>query len=217
MSLLRVLIADDHSVVRRGLKALIETQPGWTVCGEASTGREAVELAKKFRPGIAVLDITMPELNGIEAARRILKVSQETEVLMLSAHYSEQLVRELIEAGIKGYVLKFETDRDLLVAIETIARHKPFFTSLSTQAVLPGGNIPEGVSEVVLDDHRLTSREREIAQMLSEGKSSKGIASVLGLSVKTIDTHRSNIMRKLKVHSVAELVRYAVRTLIIEP
>jgi DNA-binding NarL/FixJ family response regulator len=215
---MRILIADDHDLMRRGLKALIETRSGWTVCAEATTGREAVELANKFRPEVAVLDITMPELNGIETARRIRKASRSTEVLMLSTHYSDRLVREVIEAGARGYVVKSDSDRDLLIAIETLARHKPFFTPLATEAVLSNfGKGKSGIENAEPEEDRLSSREREILQLLSEGRSSKEVASALDLSVKTAETHRANIMRKLKVHNVTELVRYAVRNRIIEP
>lgn len=208
--LLRVLIADDHDLVRRGLKALIETQTGWTVCAEASNGNDAVKLAKTFRPDVAVLDVLMPELNGLEAARRIQKVSHETEILILSAYHSDQLVREVIESGIRGYILKSDADRDLLLAIETLARHKSFITPLAAQVADISG------AETMSHDAALTSREREIAQLLAEGKSSKDVAVDLGLSVKTVETHRVNIMRKLKIHSLAGLVRYAIRNLIIE-
>lgn len=214
---MKILIADDHDLMRRGLKALIETHAGWTVCAEASTGREALELAKKFRPEVAVLDITMPELNGIETARRIRKASRGTEVLMLSTHYSDRLVREVIAAGARGYVVKSDSDRDLLIAIETLAKRKPFFTPLATEAVLSNFGKGRGLENAEPEEDRLSSREREILQLLSEGRSSKEVASTLNLSVKTAETHRANIMRKLKVHNVTELVRYAVRNRIIEP
>ena len=218
MSSLRILIADDHDLMRRGLKSLLESHPGWTICAEAHTGREAVEKAKELRPGIAVLDITMPELNGIEAARKIQKVSPDTEILVLSMHYSDQLVRDVVEAGVRGYVVKSDSDRDLVVAVEALAKHKPFFTPLATEAILAGLNTVSSVSEKPEPtEDRLTAREREILQLLSEGKSSKEVASVLDLSVKTAETHRSNIMRKLKIHNVTALVRYAVRNRIIEP
>lgn len=212
MPLIRVLIADDHDLVRRGLKALIETQTGWTVCAEASNGSDAVKLAKAFRPQVAVLDILMPELNGLEAARRIQRVCHETEILILSAYHSDQLVREIIERRIRGYILKSDADRDLLLAIETLAKHKPFIAPLAAQAA----DIINS-AELMSHDTTLTSREGEIVQSLAEGKSSKEVALALGLSVKTVETHRANIMRKLKVHSVAELVRYAIRNLMIEP
>jgi DNA-binding NarL/FixJ family response regulator len=213
---LRILIADDHDLMRRGLKALVESRPGWTVCGEAHTGREAIAKAEEFKPDIVILDITMPELNGVEAARRISKVSPSTEILVLSVHYSDQLIREILEAGARGYIVKSDSDRDLLVAVETLGNHRPFFTPRATELILNNFNHKGGPLPKMSED-RLTSREREIVQLLSEGKSSKEVASVLGISVKTAETHRANVMRKLEIHSVSELVRYAVRNQIIEP
>jgi DNA-binding NarL/FixJ family response regulator len=212
------LIADDHLLARRGLRAVIESHVGWTVCAEACTGREAVEMAAQFKPDIAVLDITMPELNGIETARRLQKSPHRIEVLLLSAHYSDQLVREAVDAGVRGYIMKTDSGSDLLLALEALAQHKPFFTSLATQVVLRDieANHPRGLPGAS-GENPLTSREREALQLLSEGKTSKEVASALSLSVKTIDTHRANIMRKLKFHNVADLVRYAIRNLIIEP
>jgi DNA-binding NarL/FixJ family response regulator len=219
MKNLRILIADDHDLMRRGLKSLLESHPGWSICAEAHTGREAVAKAEELRPDIVILDITMPELNGVEAARRILKASPNTEVLVLSVHYSDQLIRDILEAGVRGYIVKSDSDRDLVIAIETLANHKPFFTPRATELILSNFNAKEG-SPMSLPQSigdRLTSREREIVQLLSEGKSSKEVASVLSISVKTAETHRANIMRKLEIHSVSELVRYAVRNQIIEP
>ena len=219
MRSLRILIADDHDLMRRGLRTLLETHPGWSVCAEANTGREAVTKAEELRPDIVIMDITMPELNGVEAARRILKASPSTEILILSVHHSDQLIREILAAGVRGYIVKSDSDRDLIVAVEALANHKPFFTPRATELMLNGldqsssglGDLPQSLSD------RLTSREREIVQLLSEGKSSKEVASDLSISVKTAETHRANIMRKLEIHSVSELVRYAVRNQIIEP
>jgi DNA-binding NarL/FixJ family response regulator len=218
MKALRILIADDHDLMRRGLKALLESHPGWTICAEAHTGREAVAKAEELKPDIVILDISMPELNGVEAARRILKSLPNAEILVLSVHYSDQLIRDILAAGVRGYIVKSDSDRDLVVAVEALANHKPFFTPHATELILNKFNrgavsfeTPEVIGE------RLTSREREIVQLLSEGRSSKEVASVLSISVKTAETHRANIMRKLEIHSVSELVRYAVRNQIIEP
>ena len=200
MKTLRILIADDHDLMRRGVKALLQSHAGWEVCGEAHTGREAVAKSEELKPDVVILDISMPELNGVEAARRIRKASPNAEVLILSVHYSDQLIREILDAGVRGYMVKSDSDRDLLIAVETLASHKPFFTPRATEVIL-----------------RLTSREREIVQLLAEGKSSKEVASSLCISVKTAETHRANIMRKLQLHTVSELVRYAVRNQIIEP
>jgi DNA-binding NarL/FixJ family response regulator len=214
---LRILIADDHDLLRRGVKTLLLSQPGWEVCGEAKTGREAVAKAEQFKPDIVVLDIGMPDLNGVEAAKRIRKASANTEILILSMHFSDQLIRELLEAGVRGYIVKSDSDRDLIIAVETLSRHKPFFTPHATEVILGSFNTGGPVKEVPeLVSQRLTSREREIVQLLAEGKSSKEVASSLGISVKTAETHRANVMRKLELHSVSELVRYAVRNQIIE-
>src|SRR5579863_3821387 len=214
---LRILIADDHDLMRRGLRALLESHPGWEICGEAANGREAVSLTEELNPDIIILDITMPELNGVDAARRILKSSPNTEVLLLSVHYPDQLIREILEAGIRGYIVKSDSDRDLVIAVEALANHKPFFTPRATELILSNfnnkgilGEVPDSVRD------RLTSREREIVQLLAEGKSSKEVASSLCISVKTAETHRANIMRKLQLHTVSELVRYAVRNQIVE-
>jgi DNA-binding NarL/FixJ family response regulator len=215
---LRILIADDHELFRHGVRALLQSHPGWEICGEASTGREAVAQAKQLTPDIVILDIGMPDLDGAEAARRIRKESANTEVLMLSMHYSDQLIREIVEAGATGYVLKSDSDDDLLIAVEALARHKPFFTSQATEVILSQFNTGGPVTKIpTMLRNRLTSREREIVQLLAEGKSNKQVASSLGISVKTAETHRANIMRKLEMHNINELVRYAMRNHIVEP
>lgn len=218
MGALRIMIADDHDLVRRGLKMLLEAHAGWKVCAEAHSGREAVTMAEELRPDIAVIDISMPELNGIEAARKIRKISPNTEMLILSMHHTDQLVREIIEIGAKGYIIKSDSDRSLVAAVEALAVHKPFFTSCATEVMLDSirskGTTLTEIPQTIKD--RLTPREREIVQLLSEGKSSKEVAVILGISVKTSETHRANIMRKLEIHSVSQLVRYAVRNQIVE-
>jgi DNA-binding NarL/FixJ family response regulator len=216
MKNLRILIADDHDIVRRGIRSLIETRPEWKVCDEAHSGREAVAKAEERKPDIVILDVSMPELNGLEAARRIRKVSPNSEILILSVHYSDQLIKEILDAGVRGFVVKSDSDRDLVVAVESLANHKPFFTSMATEVMLMNFQRPSSAPASGGRVSRLTPREREIVQLLSEGKSSKEVASSLGISVKTAETHRANIMRKLEIHSVSELVRYAVRNQIIE-
>jgi len=217
MKSLRILVADDHDLVRRGIKSLIESRPEWQVCDEAHSGREAVAKAEERKPDIVVLDIAMPELNGLEAARRIRKVSPNSEILILSMHYSDQLIKEILDVGVRGFIVKSDSDRDLIVALETLSNHKPFFTSMATEVMLTNFQRPGSIPAAgEMRSSRLTSREREIVQLLSEGKSSKEVASSLGISVKTAETHRANIMRKLEIHSVSELVRYAVRNQIIE-
>jgi DNA-binding NarL/FixJ family response regulator len=215
---LRILIADDHDLLRRGVRVLIESQSGWEVCGEAVTGREAVNKSEDLKPDVAILDISMPDLNGVDAAKQIRKTSPKTEVLILSMHYSDQLIREIVDAGARGFMMKSDSDRDLVIAVKTLAKHKPFFDTHATEVILSKSNatgsvtaIPDSIKE------RLTSREREIVQLLAEGQSSKDVSNLLNISVKTVETHRANIMRKLELHSLSELVRYAVRNQIIEP
>jgi DNA-binding NarL/FixJ family response regulator len=215
---LRILIADDHQLFRNGVRALLQSHAGWEICGEASTGREAVAKTIELRPDVIILDISMPDLNGADAARRIRMASKNAEILILSVHYSDQLIREIIDAGAHGYVLKTDSDRDLLLAVESLARHKQFFTS-KAKRVIKNEFIREGkftnISTVL--HNPLSSREREIVQLLAEGKNSREVSLSLGISVKTVETHRANIMRKLEIHNVSELVRYAVRNQIIEP
>jgi DNA-binding NarL/FixJ family response regulator len=220
MKALRILIADDHDLMRRGVRTLLESHAGWQICAEASTGREAVSKAEELKPDVVILDVSMPDLNGLEAARRIRSASPNTEILILSVHYSDQLIRELLEAGVRGYIIKSDSDRDLIIAVETLANHKPFFTPRATEVILGNLQVGPPTRSTQLPTtlrERLTSREREIVQLLAEGKSSKEVASSLCISVKTAETHRANIMRKLQLHTVTELVRYAVRNQIIEP
>jgi DNA-binding NarL/FixJ family response regulator len=214
---LKILLADDHDLLRHGLKSLIAPRKDWTICGEAHTGSEAVALAKQHQPNVAILDISMPELSGLEAAKRIRAVSPTTEILILSIHYSDHLIREILRLGIRGYMVKTDSDKDLITAIETLARHKPYFTSCATELILTHSQRASAntASPMELSD-RLTAREREIVQLVSEGKSTKEVASLLGISVKTAETHRANVMRKLQVHSVTDLVRYAVRNEIVQ-
>jgi len=217
MGNLRILVADDHDLVRRGLKILLESHLGWNVCAEAHSGREAVSMAEEFRPDVVIMDVSMPELNGIEAARKIKKLLPNTEMLILSMHHTDQLVREIIGAGAKGYIIKSDSDRDLIAAVEALAMHKTFFTPCANEIMLEFARARKSASEVAQSGReRLTPREREIVQLLSEGKSSKEVAVILGISVKTSETHRANVMRKLEIHSVSQLVRYAVRNQIVE-
>jgi DNA-binding NarL/FixJ family response regulator len=215
---LRILIADDHELVRRGLKALLSARLDWTICAEAVSGREAVTLAAQHQPDIVIMDISMPGLNGLEATRRIHKALPKTQVLVLSLHYSDQLVRDVVEAGARGYLLKSDATRDILKAVEALATHRPFFTTGAAQIVLDGFCTRAATpTRVSFKAQRLSSREREIVQLLAEGQSSKEVAVTLGISVKTAETHRANIMRKLEMHSVSELVCYAVRNQMIDP
>lgn len=212
---LRILIADDHEVVRRGLRTLLTSRAGWVVCGEATTGRDAIAKAEQLRPDIVVIDIAMPGLNGLEATRKIRKMLPKTEVVVLSLHYSDQLVREVLDAGAHSYLLKTDASRDLLTAIVALADHRTFFTSAAARVVVDQ-YCKAHPAEPPLMRKLLSGREREIVQLLAEGRSSKEVATVLGISVKTAETHRANIMRKLQMHSVSQLVRYAVKHHMIE-
>jgi DNA-binding NarL/FixJ family response regulator len=214
--MLRILVADDHDIVRRGLKDLLSTHPGWTIVGEAKTGREAVTLTEQLQPGIVVMDISMPELNGLEACHRIHKAFPKIGILILTGHFSEQLFTDIMEAGARGYIMKSDADRELLSAVEALEAKRTFFTAVAADSLLHGFSKYPSVPEPESVRNRLTSREREIVQLLAEGKTSKEVAVALGISVKTAETHRSNIMRKLEMHSVSEIVRYAVKNKIIE-
>ena len=218
MQTVTILIADDHELVRNGIRAGIEKQAGWKVCAEASDGRQAVELAVQLEPDVAVLDIGMKELNGIEAARQIRKACPQTEVLILTMMESEELVREALAAGARGFLLKTDASRLLIAAIEALLQHKPYFTGTVSDVVLAVFLDPDEAAGTSAAGHgRLTPRETEVVQLLAEGKSSKEAAVRLGVSVSTVEAHRANIMRKLNLHSIAELVRYAVRNKIIQP
>ncbi|MBI5387352.1 MAG: response regulator transcription factor [Verrucomicrobia bacterium] len=213
---LRLVLADDHEIVRRGLRATLEEQPGWTVIGEAGNGREAVELVKRLKPDLAILDLVMPELNGLEATRQIKKAVPGVEILILTMHESEQLVREVLAAGARGYVLKNDAGRVLLHAVEALSQHKPFFTSKVAEIVLNEYLRPTEPSLNGSESSRLTSREREILQLIAEGKANKEIAEALGIAVRTTETHRANLMRKLDLHTASDLTRYAIRNKIVE-
>jgi DNA-binding NarL/FixJ family response regulator len=216
---LKILVADDHDLVRRGVKVLLESRPGWQVCGEARNGIEAVRLCDQLKPNIAILDFNMPELNGLEAAKKILKTCPGTETMILSVDHSNQLIRELILAGVRGYILKSDSDRDLVAAVEALANHRPYFAICATELMLNSkkGNSRLTTSSADLWEEPLTAREQELLRLIAEGKNSREAAKLLGISAKTADTHRANLMRKLQIHSVTELVRYALRNRIVAP
>jgi DNA-binding NarL/FixJ family response regulator len=211
MKRIRILLADDHAVVRQGFKMILSAQSDMEIVGEAGHGREAVELAEKLKPDVAVMDVAMPELNGIEATRRLAETSPHTRVLALSMHKDSVYVREILRAGARGYLIKDAAASDLLAAVRAVASGE--------------GYLSPAVSNAVLDDYRrhvtnpidlLTSREREVLQMIAEGKTNKEIAGVLNLSVYTVDAHRGRIMEKLNLHSINDLVRFAMRNGMIE-
>jgi DNA-binding NarL/FixJ family response regulator len=212
---LRILIADDHAVVRAGLRTLLNSRVGWEVCAEAVDGRDAVEKAIKHKPDIAVLDIGMPLLNGVEATRRIRKACPHTQVLILTVHESDELVQQVVEAGARGYILKDDADRILLAAVDAIRQNKPYYSLRVSPPAASEDLAANSADPSRSRRSRLTPREREILQLLAEGKSNKEVAALLGISVNTAEAHRANIMVKLDLHSLAELVVYAIRNRII--
>lgn len=209
--MIRILLADDHNVVRKGLRGILEEYDDLQVCGEASNGRETVELALELEPDIVVLDLSMPELNGIEATRLIKKSLPESEILIFTMHEAEEMILSAFEAGARGFVLKSVDELELVEAIKVISRHKPFFTTAASEALL------DNLLKPSLRDSVLTDREREVVQLLAEGKANKEVAIALNISVKTAETHRATIMRKLEIDSIADLVRYAIRNHLIDP
>lgn len=215
---LRILLADDHEIVRRGLAALLQRHEGWEICGEATDGREAVEKAKELKPDVVIIDIGMPNLNGLDATRRLLQYDPNFKVIVLTVTDADQVIREALDAGARGFVLKSDAARDLVSAIEALESKRMFFTPRVNELLLAGflekGHAISRSQPPTLPT--LTAREREITQLLAEGRSSKEAASLLNLSTKTVETHRSNIMRKLSLHSIRDLVVYAIKNKIIQ-
>ncbi|MGH9356552.1 MAG: response regulator [Terriglobia bacterium] len=211
---IRVLTADDHEAVRRGIREVIKNEPSLEMCGEAVNGSDAVEKVRRLKPDIVLMDINMPGLNGLEATRRIAKEVPNAEVLVLTAYDSENLIAALLNAGARGYLLKSDVAADLLAAIGSVSQQRPFFTSKAAKMVLQG--YLEASAKAGGSTQSLTVRERQIVQLLAEGKSSKEVATILDVSVKTAETHRTNLMRKLDIHSICDLVHYAIRNQIIE-
>jgi DNA-binding NarL/FixJ family response regulator len=215
---LRILVADDHEVVRRGLCALLQAHDGWEICAEAVDGRDAVEKAKQLKPDVVILDVGMPNLNGLAATRLLLQQDPGCKIIVLTITDSDQVIREALDAGARGFVLKSDAARDLVSAVEALQRNRMFFTARVNDMVL-AGFLDKGVNSSKNEVPRLptlTAREREVTQLLAEGKSSKEVASLLNLSTKTAETHRSNIMRKLGFHSIRDLVVYAIKNNIIQ-
>ena len=215
--MLRILIADDHQMVRQGLRQLLDDHKDWQVCAEASTGREAVALTLKLCPQVVVLDLAMPELNGLEATRQIKKALPNTEVLIFTMHETEELTRDVLGAGARAYLLKSDASQQIVAAVEALAEHKPYFTWKVAKTMLDAYlKLGQAGSSAVPGFNQLTAREREIVQLLAEGRSNKAVSALLGISVKTVETHRAAVMKKLGINSIAELVRYAIRNSVIE-
>ena len=208
----QILIADDHEVVRSGLRAIIETRADWIVGGEAVDGREAVALALKMKPDVAIIDYSMPVMNGLEVSRRIKLHHLHTEVLILTMHEREEILTEALLAGVRGFLLKSDARSHLIAAIEALLEHRPYFTSVLLEKLLYEYQSNKDKSDILL-----SSREKSVVQLIAEGHTNKSVGAVLNLSVKTVETHRASAMRKLNISSTAELVRYAIRTKLVGP
>jgi DNA-binding NarL/FixJ family response regulator len=211
LAMTRILIADDHDVVRSGVRAILEAQEGWEVVGEAADGKEAVDKALATRPDVVVLDYGLPVMNGIEATRQIRARVAGAEVLLFTMHDTATLVREVLEAGARGFLLKSDARRFLIAAVESLAAHKPFFTSQVSETLLETYLAKGAAADCVL-----TAREKSVVQLIAEGQSNKKIADILSISLKTVETHRASAMRKLNLDTTAALIRYAIRNRIVE-
>jgi DNA-binding NarL/FixJ family response regulator len=209
----RIVVADDHEVVRKGLIAILKQKPEWQVCGEACNGREVIEKAKLLMPDVIIMDVSMPGLNGLEATRQIVKANPATKILILTLYDSDQVIRNVLDAGARGFLLKSDSGCELVAAVDALLRDQTYFTSRVAAMVLQG--YLRGETPYTAGRNPLTPREREVVQLLAEGSSTKEVAVALGLSVKTAETHRTNIMRKLQLHCVRDLVLYAVRNNIV--
>ncbi len=205
----RILIVDDHLVVRRGLRAILEAQPGWAVVGEAENGLEGVELAESLQPDVVIMDVAMPMMNGIEATRRIKSVSPNTAVLVFTMVDSEELVRDVLSAGARGYLLKSDAERQIVAAVESLAAGRPFLSAVAAERILEA--YLRGPGPNAAPPEPLTPREREVTQAIAEGLTNKEIARRLGISVKTVETHRATLMRKIGARSAVDVARYAAR------
>jgi len=215
----RILLVDDHEIAREGAAALISAQPGWEVCGMAETGRQAIKRATELRPDIIVMDLLMPDLNGLDAARQIKKVLPQTEILVLSGHEDSKLIKPAFDSGIRAYIFKSQARAHLVPAITALLAGKPYLTPRVAEVLFHrlDEQRPADAAKSSRIEPMLTGREREVVQMLAEGRSNKQIAEVLKISIKTVETHRASIMRKLSTENLSDLIRYAIRTKIIEP
>jgi DNA-binding NarL/FixJ family response regulator len=213
----RILVVDDHDIVRQGVCALISAQPTWEICGEARNGREAVKLAGELKPDIVIMDLLMPDLNGLDAARQIRKLSPSTEILILSGHEETELIQSVFDSGIRAYIFKSQARSHLVPAVTALLGKKPYLTSRISEVLFRRFEQESGGEKGGRPEAALTAREREIVQLLAEGRSNKEVAASLTISIKTVETHRASIMRKLNLDSLSDLVRYAIRHQIIEP
>jgi len=214
--MIRILLADDYEVVRQGLRRILEARGDWEICGEAADGRAAVELAIKLKPDVVILEMLMPELNGLEATRQIRLALPDTEVLIFTTRKAMELIREVLAAGARGYVLKSESGQRIIEAVETLAQRQPYFTPVVSEALL-NAFLADGPKPEDSAFSMLTERELVVTQLLAEGMGNKEVASALGISPKTVESHRSAIMRKLGLHSIAEIVHYAIHNKLVEP
>jgi DNA-binding NarL/FixJ family response regulator len=215
----RVLVADDHAVVRTGIKQLLEAQPGVEVCCEATTGVEAIEHVRKGKPDMVLLDLTMPEMNGLDAARQIREISPNIDILVLSMHYTEEIAREVLRSGARGYMLKSDANAELITAVNRVRRGEQYFTGLlaATMAESFAQTKANGSEDSAISGTPLTAREAEIIQLLAQGKSNKEAAAVLGVSTRTVESHRNHIMHKMEFESFSDMVRFAIRKNLVEP
>lgn len=215
MKKIRIFVADDHDIVRRGIKPLLQSEPGWEICGEAGDGREAVEMIVQLKPDIVILDVSMPGLGGTEATRQIKHELPDTEVVIFTGYDNESLVHQLFTAGARGFVLKTEAAAHLIPAIKAVSTGQPYFGSRISKLVFEQ-YLRGGLSSMETSHDGLNPREREVLQLLAEGNSNKEVATVLGISVKTAETHRATIMKKLKLKAFSEMVRYAIRNHLVQ-
>ncbi|HEV3219638.1 MAG TPA: response regulator transcription factor [Candidatus Acidoferrales bacterium] len=218
MKKVRILIADDHELVRRGIRGLLHARPGWKVVGEAANGREAVEKATRLKPDVVIIDVTMPDLDGLQATRMIRDANPDMRVVVLTMHESDQMVRRVLDAGARGYVLKSDLAPHLVKAVKDVSAGKLFLTPRLSDIVLKGFlNTGNQVGLTERSKSQPTSREAEIIRLLAEGKANKKIAAELGITIRTVETHRARIMLKLGLHSLTELIHYAIRHKICTP
>ena len=213
--LLRILVVDDHDLVRQGLRSMLDTQPGWAVCGEAGTGDEGVTLAQQLRPDIVVMDIHMPGMDGLQATREILAINPQIEVLILTLDETEEVMRAATAAGARGIVMKSDAARELVSAVAALARHEPFYAPKASHIMIQ--SMAHSPDASPIDHSGPTKRERDVVILVAEGRSNKEIGAALNISAKTVESHRRNVMHKLGLKSTAELVRYAVRDGLIRP